>query len=342
MSQPTVVVTGASGFIAKHIIIELLKHGYQVRGTLRDSDKASTTSAAIATAGGDTGALSFVAADLNSDAGWDDAFRGADVVLHTASPFPMQQPDNPDDLIQPARDGTLRVLNAARRSGVRRVVITSSTVAILYASNVGKDHVYSEETFTDANRSDLTPYIRSKTLAEQAAWDDARAHPDGPEIVVLNPGFVQGPALDADLSTSHELFQLMARGLYPAAPKIRFPVVHVADVAKAHRLAIENARAAGHRYLLADQGFMGLYELGRVMGELLPDLAKKAPKFEMPDIAVRALAVADKRLRTILPELGQTKAFSNQKASSELGLTFIDGKTAVSDSIRSLRALGLI
>jgi nucleoside-diphosphate-sugar epimerase len=341
MTAAPIVVTGSTGLIAKHSIAELLKRGYAVRGTLRRMDKADDVRRAVARAGADPARLTFAVADLLSDAGWDDALSGAELLLHTASPFPMQQPDDPDEVIRPAREGTLRVLQAATRAGIKRAAMTSSTVAILYGSGLAKDHVYSEADFTDETRPELTPYIRSKTLAEKAAWDFVKTTPGAPLLTAINPGFVHGPALDADLSTSHELFRLMARGVYPAAPKIRFPVADVRDVAKAHAEALFNPRAIGERFLIAD-GLLGLYDLGVAMARELPDLKSKAPKFELPDFAVRALAVADKRLRTVLPELGVIKRFSNDKAKSGLGLALAPAEQAVRDSILSLRELRLI
>ena len=341
MSDHPIVVTGATGLIAKHSIAELLKRGHAVRGTLRRMDKADDVRRAVVRAGADPAQLTFVVADLLSDAGWDDAMSGAELLLHTASPFPMQQPDDPEEVIRPAREGTLRVLQAATRAGVKRAAITSSTVAILYGSGLPKDHVYSEANFTDETRPELTPYIRSKTLAEKAAWDFVKSTPGSPQLTAINPGFVHGPALDADLSTSHELFRLMARGVYPAAPRIRFPVADVRDVAKAHAEALFNPHAIGERFLIAD-GLLGLYDLGVAMARELPDLKSKAPKFELPDFAVRALAIADKRLRTVLPELGVIKRYSNDKAKSVLGLSLAPADTAVRDSILSLRELRLI
>ncbi|MGQ0456519.1 MAG: NAD-dependent epimerase/dehydratase family protein [Hyphomicrobium sp.] len=341
MSAPPIVVTGCTGFIAKHVIAELLRRGHAVRGTLRDTSKADDVRRAVTRAGADPSGLTFAVADLLADAGWDEALAGATLVAHTASPFPIQQPDDSDEVIRPAREGTLRVLTAAARAGVKRVVVTSSTVAILYPTNRPADHVYSEADFTDADSATITPYIRSKTLAEKAAWEFVKQAPGAPELVTINPGFVHGPALDADLSTSHELFKVMASGVYPATPKIRFPVAHVHDVATAHAEALARPLAAGNRYLIGE-GQLGLYDLGRIMAAECPDLASKAPKFELPDVAVRALAVVDKRMRTVLPELGQKKLYSNAKAAKDLGITFRDATTAARDSVTSLRALGLI
>jgi len=340
-AEQPIVVTGASGLIAKHTIGALLKRGHIVRGTLRRMDKAEAVRRAVAGLGCDPAGLSFVVADLEDDAGWDEAVAGANVVVHTASPFPIAQPTDPEEVIRPARDGTLRVLRAATRANVRRVVLTSSSVAIFYGSGLPVGHVYSEADFTDETRSDLTPYIKSKTIAEKAAWQFVKATPGASELVVINPAFVQGPALDDDLSTSHELYQLMARGVYPAAPRIRFPVADVRDVAEIHAEAAFNPKAAGRRYLVGE-GQLRLYELGRILAREVPDLRSKVPKFELPDLAVRALALLDKRLRTILPELGEQKDYTNARIRTELGVTLGRAEEAVEAAVRSLRDLRLI
>ena len=334
-------LSGTQEIAQAHTIGELVRRGYSVRGTLRRMDKAEDVRRAVARLGADPEKVSFVIADLVSDAGWDEAVAGSSIVLHTASPFPIKQPDDPDDVIRPALDGTIRVLKAATRAGVKRVVLTSSTVAIFYGGGLPVEHIYSEADFTDETRTDITPYIKSKTIAEKAAWKFVKSTPGAPELAVLNPGFVQGPALDADLSTSHELYRVMARGVYPAAPRISFPVADVRDVAAAHVKAALRPEAAGNRYLIGE-GRLGLYELGRIMARELPDLRSKVPKFELPDAAVRALSVVDKRMRTILPELGQWKDYSNAKARAELGLTLRNADEAAAAAVRSLRDLRLI
>lgn len=337
----TVVVTGATGFIAKHIIAELLQRGYAVRGTVRKSASPLKVVTALNKAGVDTAPLSFAAGDLTADESWDEAIQGADHLIHTASPFPMEQPENPDDVILPAREGTLRVLRAAHRHGVRRVVLTSSTVAVMYPANYGPEHVFSENDFTDETAPGLTPYIRSKTIAEKAAWNFVESTPGAPELTVINPGFVQGPALDDDLSTSLELYRLMARGIYPAAPRICFPVCDVRDVAAAHAISLAHPEAAGERFIVARDD-TGLFALGQALAAECPDLKSKTPKFQLPDTVVRAMAVFDKRLRTILPELGRVKAVTSEKVKSRLGLALRPGEDAIRDAIRSLRAQGLV
>lgn len=336
-----VVVTGASGFIAKYVVAELLRRGFAVRGTIRSADKENRVRAAIGRTGTDPARLTFHVADLMRDDGWETVMDEAQAVIHTASPFPVQQPDNPDDVIGPAREGTLRILLAAQRAGVPRVVLTSSTVAVMYAASYTPGYLFTEKDFTDETREGLTPYIRSKTLAEKAAWNFVNSKAGAPELAVINPAFVQGPALDDDLSTSHELMRLMAEGRYPASPKIVFPVCDVRDVAAAHVEAMVRPEAAGQRFIIAE-GETRLFDIGQRMVAECPDLKAKAPRFELPDAAVRALAVVDKRLRTILPELGSHRVCSSQKARDVLGLSLRGPDEAIAAAARSLRDLKLI
>lgn len=338
----TVLVTGATGFIAKHVIAELLRIGYRVRATARDPGRsAEGVRRAVARAGVDAGDVEIVAADLTREEGWDGAAQGCRYVLHVASPFPITQPNAREELITPAREGTLRVLTAATRAGVERVVLTSSTVAVMYGSGLPAGHVYTEADWTDTSRTDITPYIASKTLAEQAAWEFVGANPGAPQLTVINPAFVQGPALDPDLSTSLEVIHLMGKGAYPAAPRVEFPVVDVRDVAALHVKAMTHPGAAGERFIAA-QGSQTLMGIGQLVAKALPDLKRKVPKFEMPDLMVRTLALADKRLRTVLPELGVVRHCSNEKARAVLGQGFRDPDEAVMAAARSLREFHVI
>lgn len=336
----TVLVTGATGFIAKHCIAELLRQGFSVRGTVRKLERAEEVRRALARAGVDGAGVFFAAADLTRDEGWDAALAGCSHVLHVASPFPLEEPRSRDDVVIPARDGTLRVLKAAARAGVSRVVMTSSIVAITLG-HVPRNHTYTEVDWTDAGRADITDYVVSKTLAERAAWDYTRSGSGAPELAVINPAFVLGPALDPDISTSHQVLRLMARGLYPAAPHVGFPVSDVRDVAAAHVAAMLNPAAAGNRFIVAD-GFLHLIDLGRLMVEVCPDLRSKAPRFELPDWIVRAVAKFDRRLKALLPDLGHPRPISNAKARAVLGLTLRPAEEAARSAARSLRDLKVI
>lgn len=342
MAAEKVLVTGASGFIAKHLIAELIRQGFAVRATLRNLDGAEEVRRAIGNAGATASAVEFVATDLLSDAGWDEAASGCSYVQHVASPFPIKPVKNPDDVIRPAREGALRVLKAATKAKVKRVVQTSSVVAITTPwPEATLGHVFDERDWTNPERPDISTYTVSKTLAEQAAWDYVKATPGAPQLATVNPAFVLGPAPDGDLSTSVEVIRLIGTGAYPLAPKIAFPVSDVRDVAVTHVLAMINPEAAGQRFITAN-GFLRLVEVGRLVARALPDLSKKVPRGELPDFAVRALAVFDTRLRAVLPDLGFPRPVSNAKAHKVLGQTFRSPQEAVSSAAASLRALEII
>jgi len=342
MTAAKVLVTGASGFIAKHCIAELLRRDYAVRATLRNLARADEVRQSVAHAGADASGVELVAADLLGDEGWAQAMHGCTYVLHIASPFPLAEPKNPDDVIRPAREGALRVLRAASEAGVKRVVMTSSIVAIdLPWPEAPVGHVFTEADWTDPERPDISTYVKSKTLAERAAWDFVKATAGAPELAVVNPAFVLGPAPDGDLSTSHEVLRLMAVGAYPAAPRVGFPVSDVRDVAITHALAMTSPKAAGERFLTAN-GFLRLYEIGQLLAKTLPDLKRKVPKFEMHDFAVRLIALVDRRLRAVLPDLGHPRHISNAKAHRVLEQSFRSAEEATTSAAASLRALHVI
>ena len=342
MPTAKVLVTGASGFIAKHCIAELLRKGFAVKGTLRDMGRADAVRASVARAGADASGMEFVTADLLRDDGWQQAMQDCTYVLHVASPFPLQEPRNPEDLIRPAREGALRVLKAATQAGIKRVVMTSSVVAItLPWPEAPQGHVFTEADWTNAERPDITAYIKSKTLAERAAWDYVKVEPRAPELAAVNPAIVLGPATDTDISSSHEVIKLMAEGAYPAAPKVGFPISDVRDVAATHVLAMTTPGAAGKRFLTAS-GFLRLIEVGRLVADTLPDLKDKVPGRELPDWVVRLVAVFDRRLKAVIPDLGHPRPVSNAQAQSVLGQTFRSAPEAVKSAALSLRELGVI
>ncbi len=342
MPTATVLVTGASGFIAKHCIAELLRNDFSVRGTLRDLSRADAVRKSVARAGADACGVDFVTADLLSDDGWQMAMEDCAFVLHVASPFPLQEPRHPDDVIRPAREGALRVLKAATQAGVKRVVMTSSVVSItLPWPEAAQGHVFTEADWTNPERPDITTYIRSKTVAELAAWDYVKSEPRAPELAAVNPAIVFGPATDSDISSSHEVIKLMAMGAYPAAPKVGFPISDVRDVAATHVLAMTKPEAAGKRFLTAN-GFLRLIEVGRLVADALPDLQGKVPRRELPDLLVRAVAIIDRRLKAVIPDLGHPRPISNAQAQRVLGQTFHSAPEAVKAAALSLRELGVI
>ena len=277
--------------------------------------------------------LSFVQADLLDDAGWGTAAEGCDFVLHVASPVQIDSPKDPNALIAPAREGTLRVLRAARDNGVKRVVLTSSTAAVSYGEG-GRPHAdFTEEDWTDPEGPGVSAYARSKILAERAAWEFAES--EGLELAVINPSLVLGPILEADYGSSAELIRRLLEGKFPGCPRLGWPVVDVRDVAALHIAAMETAQANGHRFLCAD-AFMWLRDIARVLSEHLPNRRAHIPARPLPDFLVRLMGMFDHRVRSVVSELGSRRAVSSEKARRMLNWqprTATQAITATADSL---------
>jgi dihydroflavonol-4-reductase len=318
-----VLLTGVSGFIAKHVALKLLNAGYNVRGTLRRMDRADEVRSALAPYLTEhAGQISFVQADLESDAGWTEAFQGVSALVHTASPFPIAQPKDPATVIRPAVEGTERVLKAAAAAGVIRVVLTSSTVAVL---NEGKpDTLQDEADWCDTHLPSTTPYAKSKTLAERAAWEIAKAR--GLKLTTINPGLVLGPPLDEHYGSSLGLIERVLKGRDPMLPSLGFPVVDVRDVAEMHLRALQRPETEGRRYL-ASSGSMAFVDMGRTLKAAYP--TRRIPTREAPKALVRFLSLFDPQIKSILPKLGHLERVSNARAVKEMGMEFIAPKAAL-------------
>ncbi len=241
----TIVVTGASGFVGNHSVVRLLDDGETVRAVVRNAAGKDLVLQAVAQAEANAAGLEFVTATLDDESGWDSALEGADGVLHHASPFPAAEPDDPEHIIRPARDGALRVLAAARRQNVRRVVLTSSFAAVGYSRHSGEP--YTEADWTDGEDTSLPAYIRSKALAERAAWKFAAD--GGPELVVVNPTGIFGPALSPKLSVSVEMVAALRSGQSLSGPGRPFTIVDVRDVVELHLRALDAPEAVGRRFI---------------------------------------------------------------------------------------------
>jgi nucleoside-diphosphate-sugar epimerase len=328
----TVLLTGISGFLAKHVMLTLLDHGYDVRGTVRGREKAAAVEAVVRKAGFDATRVQCVIADLTSDSGWKEAAGGCGAVIHTASPFPMSSPRDRTAFLPEARDGTLRVLAAAKEAGIARIVITSSVAAIAGGHAAG-ERTYTEDDWSDLASPTLPAYSYSKTVAEQAAWEEARRA--GLKLTAINPGFILGPALDADYGTSAEVIRMMLSGKYPGVPAIAFSVVDIRDVALAHVRALTEPKAEGER-IICTSGNMSMIEMARALAQAFPAYRRKLPKFLLPDLVVRLVAFFDKNVAEILPELGRRRNFNSQKARALLGVDFRSPQEAVLAMGRSL------
>jgi nucleoside-diphosphate-sugar epimerase len=338
-----VLVTGGSGFIGSHCLLQLLGAGHEVRTSVRSLKREADVRAMLAQGGcADAGArLSFVAADLGGDAGWPEAVAGCDYVLHVASPFPAQVPNDENELIGPARDGALRVLRAARDAGVRRVVLTSSFAAIGYGTTP-RATPYTEADWTDPNGAGVLPYAKSKTLAERAAWDFIAREGGALELAVVNPVGVFGPALAADYSTSILIVQRLMDGAVPGCPRLWFGAVDVRDVADLHLRAMTDPAAKGERFLAVAGDFISVREMALALKAALGPAARRVPTREVPDWLIRGFALIDPAARQILPELGKHKNATNEKARRLLGWTPRSSEESVVATARSLMALGLL
>ncbi|MES2097882.1 MAG: aldehyde reductase [Pseudomonadota bacterium] len=337
-----VLVTGGSGFVGGHVILQLLAAGHEVRTSIRSLAKEAAVRETLTTAGAQgLDGLSFVAANLDEDAGWAEAVAGCEFVQHVASPFPLAQPKDENELIRPAVDGTLRVLKAARDAGVERVVLTSSFAAVGYGHG-HRDTPYYETDWTDVNGPAVQPYMKSKTLAERAAWDFIEREGKGMELAVVNPVGIFGPALNGDLSTSVELVKRTLEGAIPGAPRLYLGAVDVRDVAGMQVKAMTDPAAKGQRFLAVAGGALSMFEMAEILRTNLGEKGAKAKLRQLPDWLVRIVAIFNPLAREAVPRLGIKGEASNAKAREVLGWTFRSSEEAIVASGKSLIDLGLV
>lgn len=338
----TVLVTGGSGFIAQHCILQLLEQGYTVRTTVRSAGREKSIRAALSEAGQPTGVnLSFVVADLTGDAGWAEAVAGCDYVLHVASPLPHVTPKNEDELLIPARDGTLRVLRAARPAGVKRVVLTSAFMAVGYGYP-HTDRLFTEEDWTVTDGPGVSVYAKSKAVAERAAWDFMAAEGGSMELATIIPVAVLGPVIAKEVTGSNELVRRLLDGAFPGYPDFYMPIVDVRDVAKAHLLAMTTADAAGQRFITSSGAAFSMKQVGGILKENLGEKAKRVPRRSIPNFVLRAAALFDKTVREIAPDLGYARKMSSEKARRVLGWQPRPPEIAIIETAESLIKNGLV
>lgn len=336
MTQPSILVTGGSGFIAGHCILQLLERGHRVRTTVRSLAKEAAVRATLAAAGATHGErLSFASADLTRDAGWAEAMAGVDVVLHVASPVQPGHVAHEDDLITPAREGTLRVLRAARGAGVRRVVLTSAFHAVGWG-HPRRTSAFTEQDWTIPDGPGVDAYGKSKTLAERAAWAFMAAEGGAMELATMLPVAVMGPAMGDDVSGSNQIIQRMLDGAMPGLPNLFIPIVDVRDVAAAHLLAMETPAAAGERFLLASGPALALRQVAAIIRAGLGEPARRVPTRALPDMAVRVAALFSAELRELAPDLGYAKVVSSEKARRVLGWEPREPREAILAAAQSL------
>jgi nucleoside-diphosphate-sugar epimerase len=352
MSTPSstkVLVTGGSGWIGNYVILALLSAGYTVKTTIRNLSREAEVRSYLTNGGAtasDLERLSFLAASLDSDDGWAEAVQGCTYVQHVASPFPVNLPKHEDDVIVPAREGTLRVLKAAAAAGAKRVILTGSFGAVAYGHGP-REEPFTEEDWSvlDDPKNPISPYMKSKTIAEKAAWEfiNSDANTSKMELTVILPLLVFGPVLGKDISASLEVIKKMMDGSVPGCPNMNFVFVDVRDVASIHLLAMTKPEAAGQRYVAAnDDGPASMLEMAKIIKNKRPQHAKKVPSISVPNFVVHILALFDKPVRQILPDLGRFYRASNAKAKKELGWHGRGTEEIVTDTVDSFVKYGVV
>lgn len=334
----TVLVTGGTGFIAGFCIVELLQRGYTVRTTARNLTKEASLRASIAATIDPGNRLTVCAADLTQEAGWDVAVAGCDYVLHVASPLGADSPKDPNVLIVPAREGALRVLRAATKAGVKRVVLTSSGAAAAPAPNA-PDGVSDETLWSDPEAQDLTAYRKSKIVAERAAWDFMKDHAATTSLTTILPGLVLGPVLTTEGLGSVQIIQRLLNGALPGIPNLGFNLVDVRDVAELHVRAMMAPAAAGQRFL-ASGAFLWMAEVAKILRAQLGEGARRVPTRRLPDFLLRLGALLDPALKSITPMLGHRHDVTSTKAQQVLGWTSRPVTNTIIDCAQSLIARG--
>ena len=337
--RSSILVTGGSGYVAGFCIGQLLNQGYAVKTTVRSLARDAEVRASLSKLTSHLDRLTVVAADLNADAGWREAVTGCEGVLHVASPLPSANPKDDDELVRPARDGALRVLNAARDAGVKRVVMTSSTAAVSYGRG-GRKEPFTEADWSDpTDRSDSSAYERSKMIAERAAWDWHKAQGGALELVTICPGAVLGPVLGRDFSASIEIVKKLLDGSLPGLPRFGWPLVDVRDIADLHIRALTTPSAAGQRFIGAND-FYWMSDIAEVLSKGLP--GARVPRMKLANWMVRLSANFDPVVKERLFELDKARPVSAAKARSELGWTPRSNDEAILDTAKSLVAEGLL
>ncbi len=332
----TVFVSGGSGYIAGFLIRQLIAEGWMVHTTIRNLARESEVRDSL---GVDNARLKFFAADLMSDAGWAEAMAGCSHAAHVASPLPADKPSHEDELIVPARDGALRALKAAKATGIKRFVMTSSMAAIAYGQ--GTKSVFTESDWTDPTSPDAYPYVRSKTIAERAARDWVAAEGGDKEFCTVNPSLVLGPLQSGDFSTSLEAIKKLLEGSMPGMPDLGFGIVDVRDVADMHVRCLTAPNMAGERFICSGP-FLMLEDVAAILREGLGPQARKVPKLKLPNWLVRIAARFDPVIGQVIGELGKRRESPPMHAREVLGWVPRPAEESILDTARDMIRLGIV
>lgn len=333
----TAFVSGGSGYIAGFLIRQLIENGWTVHTSIRSLSREAEVRGWL---GVDDSKLKFFAADLNDDAGWTEAMAGCSHVAHVASPFPLQLPKDPDDLIIPARDGALRALRAAKAAGVKRFVQTSSMAAIAYGHGKG-ERIFTEKDWTRVDGPGVLAYAQSKTVAERAARDWVATEGGDMEYASVNPAAVFGPLISDDMSTSIELVKQLLEGSIPLCPDIGFGIIDVRDVADLHYRALTTDGVKNERYICSGP-FLKMIDVAAILKSHLGERARKVPLRRMPDWMLKLFAIFRPELNQLVHELGNVRSGNSSHAEQSLGWTMRPPHEAILATANSLFERGIV
>lgn len=336
-----VLVTGVSGFVGSHVALALLNAGYTVRGSVRSLGRAERIREVLKAAGADISRLEIVALDLLADDGWTEALDGCRYLQHVASPFTIQQPKDPAELIRPAVEGTRRAVQAALDADVDRIVLTSSAAAVMYGHPRERTEPFTAADWSHTEGPDVTAYTESKTRAELEAWSLVEAAGRRHDMVAINPTVILGPLLDDDPGTSAGIIVRLLDGSAPAAPRIHFGIVDIRDIAALHVTAMTAPEAAGQR-VLASAGTISFFETANFLREPFPDYAHRLPRMVVPDWVIRLYGLFDASAAAAAGSLGLVRHLDSRPAEALLGRAFISPRIAATATARSVIERGLV
>lgn len=334
MTKGIVLVTGGSGFLARFCIRALIRDGWAVRTVVRKPEAVAGLGQSFRDDPEVGEGVEVHIADLTRDDGWRAAIEGCTYVLHVASPVAAAG-QRDEEMIPPARDGTLRILSLARDCGVKRVVVTSSSNTVCYGARRLLPQ-YDETHWTDVTyRRDTSAYVRSKTIAERAAWDWHAREGGSLELATVLPGLILGPVWSGDYSPSVEFVGSGLKGEVPGSPRIGFQIVDARDLADLHLRVMTAAEAAGERFLGTGE-FLWARDVAAILSARYP--GRKIPSKPIPDWMMWLAAIGQPMVRYVLFELGKERRCPSTKAERLLGWRSRPARESVIDTAESLLA----
>lgn len=332
--QKKVLVTGITGFVGQHCAVELINNGYTVKGSLRNINRKEEVLNGLSKVVDTEGKIEFVTLDLLKDEGWDEAMEGVDFVLHVASPFVVREPKDESELIKPAVEGTLRALRAAQKAGIKRVVLTSSIVSMMGVAKGYK--AINQDSWTDEKSSKISAYIKSKTIAEKAAWAfvNNQTGDHNIELAVVNPGPIYGPTLTGNLSgESLSAIADMIQGKMPAVPPASCSMSDVRDIAKVHVLAMENEDAEGKRFITTTEKPYSFQDLAKIMKA---NGYEKVSTAQAPAFLLKLVSLFNRDLKGMRAFIGNTIDADISLTKETLGWEPIDIEKTIADTAKSV------